>query len=409
MTVRHVAIAGPIACEELRGLLHDPAQQLPPGYPGAPLTSVLIRELIGLGVRVTAVTTSVEGVTAADVFRAEGNNLSLRVVPSRRRAWRPNGWYPGRAIDFFAQERKLLARVLASSGAEVIHAHWTYEFALASQQAGIPALVTCHDAPQVILGYSRSPYRVVRYLMAIRALRAAKRLTAVSPYMCEKVQRYTATPIHCVPNPVAPYVIQAAGARKHPPTRRIAMVCNGWGKLKNPLVALRAFAVFRSKVREAELHLFGQGFGQGDAGYRRIRSLGLEGGVTFHGAMRHAALIDTLQTMDVLLHPALDESFSVVVAEAMALGLPVVAGKSSGAVPWVMGEGEGSAAASLLCDMTDPRAAAKMLGSAFDADYPKRSEAGVRRARHRFEPRAVAMQYLVHYDALRTREVPSDA
>lgn len=53
-------------------------------------------------------------------------------------------------------------------------------------------------------------------------------------------------------------------------------------------------------------------------------------GVVFHSTMLHRELIRRLYALDLLLHPSREESFGVAIAEAMALGLPLVA--SAGAI-----------------------------------------------------------------------------
>jgi len=35
-------------------------------------------------------------------------------------------------LDFFGQERRLLADAMQQSGCDVIHSHWTYEFGAAA-------------------------------------------------------------------------------------------------------------------------------------------------------------------------------------------------------------------------------------------------------------------------------------
>jgi len=398
-TSPHIGIAGPIACEELRDLLDDPRQTLPAGYGGAPLMSVLIRELLTRGLRISAFTTSSD-LPAQDVFRATGSGFELVVVPARRRAWRPNGLRLGRIIDGFAIERRMLAEAMQRSGPDLVHAHWTYEFALGALASGLPTLVTCHDASWEVFRHTRSPYRLIRHLMAREVFRRATHLTTVSPYMRSLVQPHAKGEVAVVANPIAAYVVEASRSRTLPTTRRIAMVCNGWDRRKNPETGIRAFSIFRRSRPDAELHLFGTAFESGHAGENWAKANGLLEGVRFHGVVPHRELIEQLQSMDLLLHPALEESFGVIIAEAMALGLPVVAGSGSGAVPWVAGLKEGAASSSLLCDVSSGDAVAAMIEQAFDSQYGERSSSGVVRSQALSSPSRVASQYSEIYAQL---------
>jgi L-malate glycosyltransferase len=91
----------------------------------------------------------------------------------------------------------------------------------------------------------------------------------------------------------------------------------------------------------------------------------------------------------VLLHPALEESFGAVVAEAMAVGLPVVAGVRSGAVPWVAGD------AGQLVDVADPDAIAGALLGLFESPQrmSRMAERGQAQASSRFGAKAVSALY----------------
>ena len=76
------------------------------------------------------------------------------------------------------------------------------------------------------------------------------------------------------------------------------------------------------------------------------------------------------------------------IAEALALGLPVVGGKESGAVPWMIGD------AGLLVDINKPleiaHAALQLLTD--DLLYNKSVTAALRRVKA-FDPELIATQY----------------
>lgn len=57
------------------------------------------------------------------------------------------------------------------------------------------------------------------------------------------------------------------------------------------------------------------------------------------GKIQHGHCLSEIRNADVLVHPALEESFGNILIEAMSQGTPVIAGGQSGAVPWVMDYG----------------------------------------------------------------------
>ena len=91
---------------------------------------------------------------------------------------------------------------------------------------------------------------------------------------------------------------------------------------------------------DARLLLFGHDYAPGGPAETWARQNHVNAGVEFAGPVPNRSLLRRLaQEADVLLHPALEESFGMAVAEAMALGLPVVGGKYSGAVPTLLENG----------------------------------------------------------------------
>lgn len=395
-----ICIAAPIATCDVASYLDDVPESTPAGYGGAPLTGVLIGELLSRGYDVAAVTVDYKLPDGARGVRLTGKQFDYRILPGRPRGWRFNGLEPGRALDFNRVERKRIAQAIVECAPDVVHAHWTYEFALGALDSGVPHLVTCHDAPGAILRHTRSPYRALRYLMARDVLRRARHLTAVSPYMADSARRLGGRNIAVIPNPLADYVLMRGRPRPRPTTRRVALVCQGMQRLKNVEAGLQAFALFRRAQPAAELHLFGLDFGTGQKAQRLANEQGIASGMHFHGELAHPQLVERLMAMDVLLHPALEESFGVVVAEAMALGLGVVAGAASGAVPWVVGpvDPKSGCAAGILTDVRSVSSILAALVEAFDDRYAGRSVLAIHQAHSRFSSKVVIDAYTAHYD-----------
>lgn len=402
----HIGIAGPIDTAQLSDLLESTDKPIPGGYRGAPLMAVLIREFLSMGLRVSAFTTDASIFSKATTQgipykHFSGPGLDLFICPARPKAWRFNGRQLGRAVDAFAYERACLKAAMQAAAPDILHAHWTYEFALAALATNLPSLVTAHDSPGVVLKFNKNAYRLIRYLMALQVYKKAKKLTTVSPYMANEIRRYTKTQVSVIPNPLASYVLAAGQPKTLPPvTKRIIMVCNGWDDRKNPQPALRAFANYLTQQSTAELHLYGSGFGQGELAQRWCQMANIDKNMHFHGKVDHATLIKRMQNYDVLLHPALEESFGVVIAEAMALGLPVVAGQASGAVPWVLGAGDYDILPGVLIDVRDAGAITQALHTVCDSHYLIRSRNGFTRARAVFSPRPIAEHYIAEYQAI---------
>jgi L-malate glycosyltransferase len=393
-----ICVAAPIATADMQGYLHALPAGAPAGYLGAPLTAVLIGELLRQGHQICAVTVDYDMAPGASRVHMQGPGLQFTVIPGRARAWRPNGWAPGRALDLFRTERAELSRIISASGADVVHAHWSYEFALAALASGLPVVVTAHDSPRQVFRHTRTVYRAVRWWMALQVFRKARHVTTVSPYMTNELKALTAVPIDLIPNPVAPYVF-AAGRRRaaSPQASVVAYVGNGWGDIKNPIPALLGFAKWRGLQANAELHMFGSDFEPQGKAQRWAEANGISG-VHFHGLLPHAELIAQLAQTDVLLHTALEESFGVVLAEAMALGLPVVAGRNSGAVPWLLGaDAQGQTPCGVLVDVRSPDAVCAGLQQVLDAAYGARSAAGLLAAQRRFSASSVTQAYECAY------------
>lgn len=396
-----IGIAGPIATENISHLLDGASSSLPIGYPGAPFFSTLIEALLLRGHELTIFTLSRDvSPGAINLPTASGRNIKVYFGPYRYHPFRPNGTLPGRIVDFFRLERKKLSRAMREASVDIVHAHWTYEFAMGAMESKLPCVVTCHDSPWRVMTLMRTPYRVGRYFMARYVLRKAKYLTAVSPYLQAELQKYTPTAIQMVPTPVPEQVLRMAPAEPrifNPAAPRIAMVLNGWGPLKNPKLGLAAFGVLRAQIPSAELHVFGDGYAADGPAATWAQCEGLASGVVFHGAVSHKELVNSLLSMHILLHPSLEEAGSMVLAESTSLGLPVVGGERSGGVPWSLDYGS----CGLLTDVKSAEAICAALHQLINDRnlYLRLARRGLIRGHQDFSADGVAAQYESIYEA----------
>jgi glycosyltransferase involved in cell wall biosynthesis len=315
-------------------------KKVPHGLGGSPV-NLLARELHRRGWRLLIVTLSPD---IQDEVILEGENLKICVGPDR----------PKHARDFFAEERSYLTSVLRREQPDIVHAQWTYEYALSAQASGLPHVITAHDAPISVLRLNFIPYRIVRTLMSYWVLSCARRVVSVSPYVANHLSRYM---LYRGLDEVIPNGMPESLFTRHTAERIVdqpitfATILGGWGGRKNGQVAVEAFARMRSQQPDAKLIMFGAGHGPGEAGHLWARERGLESGIEFVGQIPYSKVMERLATeVDVLVHPSLEESFGMIFLEAMALRIPTIGGQNSGAVPWVLDHGK----AGLLVDVTDP-------------------------------------------------------
>jgi glycosyltransferase involved in cell wall biosynthesis len=377
----HIGFAGPVDLAPLRDYVPGP---LPAVY-SFPLTGWLARTWLEQGHEVTVYALSSE-VTQRQVH-GTGDPLRIIVVPQRPRARH-------RVRDFFHAERTGLTAAMRDHPADVLSAHWTYEFALAAEATGLPAYVTAHDSPLRSAWEMRSAYRWLRHSLAIPAVHRATSLSAVSPYtarhlrQCLSVRRR----IEVIPNGVRLEELPRSAPPRPAPRPVFASAMHGWGRLKNGVGLLQAFRLVRERLPGARLLVFGHGFGAAGPAARWAAEKGCRGGVEFIGPTDRLLMLRRLsQEVDVLVHPSRVECFPMIVAEAMAIGLPIVAGARSGGVPWVLDGGR----AGVLTDIGNPAELAAAM-SALARDQERRAllaQAARARVSRHFQLHDVARAY----------------
>ena len=386
-----IGVAGPIVISDFMDYLDwaGDCQSLPVGLGGTPV-NILSLELLKRGHRLVIFTLD-QSVDTELVL--EGKQLKICLGPYR----------PKRARDFFRLERDVMEKAIRRERPALVHAQWTYEFALAAIAADVPHIVTAHDAPFQVLRHNFIPYRIARTIMAMKAIRQAEHITTVSPYVAKHLERFffPRRTVDVIPNGLPSSIFDDRVWSKKPKSGVLTFftILNGWAGLKNGQVAIQAFAKLGETYRPARLVMLGAGHDPGGPAELWAREQGLVDGIEFAGPVAYEILQNRISNeCDILVHPSLEESFGMVIIEALAKAIPVIGGESSGGVPWTLSFGE----AGLLVDVRSPgKVADAMLTLARDSELRKcLSEAGYRRVRRHFSIEAVADAYERKYEEI---------
>ena len=386
-----IAVCGPVSVHDLSSCLdleRRPVEQLP-ATPGNPSVTYLVQGLLQAGHEVIVV--ALDSSLQSDI-RLTGEKLTLRVCPSRQRH---------RARDAFKVERAAVRTALIDEEPDLAHAQWTYEYALGALASDFPTVVTVRDWAPLILRWHPHPYRLVRLGMNWRTLTSAQQLTTVSPQMATRLSKSVGLDVAVVPNGLPDGRIGRTRVQPDLDRPTIIAVNNGFSRFKNVSNLLRAFPRVKAAIGGASLELIGSDFGQDGRAKEWARSEGLDEGVRFRGALSPAAIDLVFGRSDLLVHPSLEESFGMVLIEAMARGVPVVGGRTSGAVPWILDYG----AAGVLTDVRSPNDIADSIISLLQSRerWSTLSLRGLKRVQEHFRLSDVSNSYLQVYEHLLTR------
>jgi glycosyltransferase involved in cell wall biosynthesis len=235
--------------------------------------------------------------------------------------------------------RRELRRIAVSRRPALIHDHglWLPLNHWASQTGrafGIPVVIHPRGmlAPWA-LNHRAWKKRIAMPIFERRDLETAAALIATSSSECDDIRRLgIRRPVAVIPNgvPLPPLERLSLGARRpgnrvrtalflsrvHP-VKGLANLLHAWSRLSPPNWRLRIA-------------------GPGDAGHlddvlALVRLLGLSESVEYTGALDGDAKADAYRDADLFVLPTLSESFGVVVAEALAHGVPVITTRGA---PW---------------------------------------------------------------------------
>lgn len=324
-------------------------------------------------------------VHVAAVFTVGGGNDAF-LVPLRGAGVVTHPLAPG--DKGYRRERRAVADLCVRLKPAVLHSHGSRPDVLdagVARRAGIPTVTTVH-------GFTGGDWKNRVYEWAqIRAFRRFDAVVVVSrPLQLRLVQRGVPSDhIHVVPNawsPMAP-ALSRADARHALGLPADAFVIGWVGRLseeKAPDVLLEALD------HVADLPVTASFIGEGPARRQleeRARRSHANGRVRWHGAVRDAATL--FPAFDLFVLSSRTEGSPIVLFEAMAAGVPVIA-TSVGGVPDTMSPEE-----AVLVPREHPAALAAAIRSAYRAPAVAQARAAraSERLRREFAPQPWAERY----------------
>lgn len=377
-----IAFIGPISPDAL-GFVRETGAFLPKGHPFG-MNADLVNELIARGHEVEVFTTSSALKTPLRIDAKIPHAFTM--VPSRGRM---------SAVKLFSGEISGLSKALSDSGPfDIVHAHWVYEYAAAALSSGNPVLVTVHDWPYLILKYKPSILRVGKYILSRRVQRKIRFATAPSPYMAEIARKHLGIDNVALIANALPGSLLLEEPKSFATEPTLVAINNGFDPRKNVGNLLRAFALLRKDIPSARLRLIGDEYEAGGKAEQFACAQNLADGVHFLGRCPRDVLLSELRMASLFVHPSLEESFGLVLIEAMAQKTPVLGGAASGAVPWVLDGGR----AGYLADVTDAsRLADEIRTALFDPHLAVRGEAGWVRVQKEFTMDLMVNRFVNQY------------
>lgn len=178
-----------------------------------------------------------------------------------------------------------------------------------------------------------------------RAYNGAQSVLAVSEHLANDLRAHGIKKVVVVPNVVdfAPYAHRAEGAAGTAASNdpavwhwlSVASLIPSNAAIKRVEWILDALAWYRT--HRPEVAIFWTHVGDGarrPALEKMARKRGLESFIRWTGTQTPEAIGDLMRTSDLFLHPTTQETFGLVVREALATGLPVVSTEIPANVPW---------------------------------------------------------------------------
>jgi glycosyltransferase involved in cell wall biosynthesis len=288
---------------------------------------------------------------------------------------------------------RAVRRILANIQPDIVHGQGTErECAISAAFSGFPNVLTIHGNMRLIASLNSAPsfsyYWLAARLESI-TLPRSDGIVCITHYTEEAV-RNLARKTWVVPNAVD----QSFFAVTNAPQEKPAILCVGYvAPRKNQNAFIRALDPLAERMKFKVVFL-GNASPEDPYGAEFFDLLKTRPWCEYAGFANRDELKKRLAGARLLVMPSLEENCPMVVLEAMAAGVPVVAAKVGG-VPDLVEENVNG----ILCDPADAGSMRRAVSSSLE--NPDRSIAMAKTAKQhaleRFHPRVVAQRHLSIY------------
>jgi glycosyltransferase involved in cell wall biosynthesis len=296
-------------------------------------------------------------------------------------------WGAAAAATLVWRQARAIVAAFRNADMHLVHAHWWIPGGLSAWLAQHRYVVTLHGTDVALLERSALARRVGRGV-----LQGATAVTAVSSYLAERGARATGLDAGRIVIQPMPVDTQAFTGAARVGGGGVVTVGRLTTQKRIDLV-LQALARLRAAGRILPFTIVGDGPERANL-ERRARELGVADQTRFVGAVAPERVPALIAAADVFAFPAAREGLGLAAAEALMLGLPVVAAADGGGVTDVVPSRGGGR----LVPPDDPAALARALDELMSDPESRRRAAELGAAlRRRVEPAAVAERFEAVY------------
>ena len=302
------------------------------------------------------------------VFTLAKKEFSIVTPKIEIYATTPYNIYPFRYLGgIFITARKLRGVIKDRiEDLDVLHAHWTYEYAYAAAAFDdkLPVFCTVRDFSTYIWKVeslkNKIPWTFKVFMNHLVFKHKKMHFIANSQYTAVTVKRKYEKDIPVIPNSIKSSFIKY-GEHISPKKFTILCISSSNDKRKNIVTLLRAFQIFISKYPEAVLLLVGPPFVKSKT-IKNWEKRNLLRQVELIGGIPREQIIEYIDRCSVFVTPSLEETFGNTLLESMVRKVPVIGGAYSGAVPYVLHHGK----AGYLCDVSKADSLFRMMEHVFN-------------------------------------------